>query len=471
MEIVLITALVFVVYAKTINYSVIVDDIKWYDYIKNGGATVTKWTDWFTVVRQRLYGGATFGINTAIDHTFTVALFALACSLIYVAFGSNQISLCAALLFAVNAMNNQVSIWLNGRRYLINIILVLSMLCLGSWGLPFYFLTPMFQVTAVFSPILLFNQSPLFLLAIPVVLLLGYRQIKTKIDLRLKTIPDQDRREFSPERLIIIVKYYGHYFFKMIFPGTCLMVYQRLSRWGITQEGNEDAYSFNRDFYQGILAIVLSVLLVVILPNEYKAMAIFMSIATLQWCAIIPVTQDLADRYASLPNVFMMFFVSYIAHTYLANPGALLALIGGYYLAELYKVTPMYRDMKAYWSHQRFYNPSTVVPRRFEINWYMKRGDLMKAWMITREGLELNDKDFHFLVQAAVCHRGIGDFGLARKFAEKASRNYYLYEKATQEPQLTAFLKTLEPITKPAGSTSPDRMKKRAERMDRMATV
>lgn len=448
-NILIIIVMCLIIYFRSIKHSYVVDDISTYkrrlddpvkfsfkNRLKGGVPGVIRF------IKERLYGGCTFGLNIEYDNVFRIALFTTACVLIYTCLGSNAVSFWAAVLFAVNPINNQIALWANARRYLINIILVLLMVKFAPCGILFYFLTPLFQMTAIFSPVLL--GDPLYLLAIPLVVVIGFKEIRSKIKSRYKIIRDSDRVKHNPRRLIITVKQFGHYFFKMIFPGNCSMTYDRLYYWGITKDGNKDAYSLNLDFARGILAFIFAAVLYCTLPGIYKSYLLFVVLGTVQWCAIIPVTQDLADRYCNLPNVFMMLIVSYLAHTYLGvyAPGILLA-IAVYYVCYLNVVFRMYRNIGSYWEYHRYHYPKLPAPRKYEINTMIASGDYMGAWYLVREGLRHSPREFILLQQAAVCHKAIGEFDKAREFAKLASENYYIDQEPVQAPLMQRFLDSL----------------------------
>jgi len=450
MEILGIIILSFIVYYRTFFYSIVVDDISTCKRIIDNPEKFSlksrlkygKIPGIVRYVKERLYGFGTFGVEITREHIFTTFLFTLASVLIYLCLGKNNISLWAAILFLLNPINNQISIWINGKRYLINVILVLLMIKFAPLGILLYFLTPLFQMTAVFSPILLGN--PWYLLAIPAMILIGHREIRAKIRQRYRIIKDSDRTEYHPRRLIITVKQFGHYFFKMIAPGRCAMTYDRLYYWGITKEGNKDAYAINIDFARGILAFIVVGVLYCALPGIYKSYLLFVVLGTIQWCAVIPVTQDLADRYCNLPNVFMMLIVSYLAQTYLgAYAVTVLLTLAVYYLCYLMIVMRMYRNIGSYWEYHRFYYPQLPAPRKYEINMLINNRDYMGAWYLVREGLRHSPREFILLQQAAVCHKAIGEIGKARDYANLAMENYYIGQKETQEPLMKKFLDSL----------------------------
>lgn len=452
-------AFTLIVHFKNLRNSIILDDIPWFEKRKkNGLVKVTDLTSLINRIHSHLYGGATFGLNITLEHAFTLALNSLTACLIYVALGSNTVSFWASLLWIANPINNQLTMWLNGRRYLINVILVMLMMIL-PFGILLYPLTGLFQVTAFFSPILLGGWS---LLAIPLLLTVCYKELREKVQTRFSLLHDDDRRKFTAKRLIIVVKDYGHYFFKMLMPGICAFTYPMHHYWGITEKGNKDAYSFNQDFARGIIALLLSVSALFIFKGSMACFWAFLCLSTLQWCAIIPVTQDLADRYASLPNVFMMFFVSYLVNTYCgvyALP--ILASLITYYICMLIEARKPYKGMIEYWEHARYHFPQIPAPRKYEIDHYM-RTDVNKAWVLCKDGLQNNNNEFVYLKQAAVCFKIIGDFPTAKVFAEEAMKNYYVGQQIIFEPQLKMFIDSLKP---PSGTIigKPSRQVKRAE--------
>lgn len=465
-QILIIIAFTLIVYFRTLRYEIILDDIPWLSHRKKNdirkdirSCGKTGIVAWFDEIVDRLYGVGTFGLNIEIEHLFSIVLNCITGALIYLSFGSSSISFWAAILWVSHPLNNQLTVWLNGRRFIINVILVLVMLLSYPFGMILYPLTLAFQVSAVFIPIVFIGKYPWILLAVPVLLAFGLKKIRAKLYNRFILVHDSDRKKFTFKRFYIIVKDYGHYFFKMLNPRTCAFTYPMRYYWGITEKGNKEAYSFNYDFWKGFLALSVTGLGFLIFKGSMAHLWLFMAISTLQWCAIIPATQDLADRYASLPNVFMMFFLSYVVNTYF-GVYALPVMIGivTYYTAMLLQVMKQYEDMYSYWDYARFHFPDLPAPLKYEIGHYLKT-DVNKAWMLAKDGLRRNPNEYTLLQQAAVCHKIIGDLTAARVFAEEARKNFYIGQKHIEEPKIQAFLNGLiQPIV-----TGPSRQVRRAE--------
>lgn len=421
MEIILIILFNIIIYWRSLSFGLVIDDVRRYELIKAGLFNNRKW---FRFVQLRLYGSGTFGTNTRIDHAFTVFLHTTICVLIYLAFGSNQISFFAATLYACNPSNNQTSIWMNGRRYAINVILMLLILWLGVWVAPLYFLMPIFQINAIFTPILLGWQ---YALVIPAFFLLYNQHIIKWFKNRYMEIPQGELRAYHPRRIIPIIKTYGFYFFKMLFPGTNLFFYPMLYFWGVSKEGNEEAYRLNWHFSRGMLALILTATAILLLKDQYRIYAIMLFLSTFQWSNVLTATQITCDRYMSLPNVFMMFLVSYGLAEY-AGPWGLpiIGLLIGYYLSNLFHVMGMYKDLDDFYDYNIFHNPKGISAHTFKASALLSATDHLAAWEIVRHGLHHNPKDFKMLYLAAVCCKHLREEKLSKEFIFRAEQNFYL---------------------------------------------
>lgn len=446
LAITVIVALNVLVYWRTFFYGLIIDDIRWHQFIRTGGFDCTFLQNPIKFIRQRLYGGGTFGLiikkkvidgkevdflDFKIDHIFQTSLHTVICTLIYFAFGANLISFCAAILYAINPANTQTSIWLNGRRYAVNIILVLLMLVSKPVGFLLYFLTPMFQVTAIFAPILYASISPWFLVFIPIVALVGLKEINEKIQLRYSAVATKDHKRFTPQRLIVIVKSFGFNFFHAIFPGLAKMHYPSLYWWGRTKDGNKDAYAFNIEFFKGVLALVLIGAGCAYFKGNLLVFWVFMFVSALQWCCIIPAVQYNADRYMGLPNVFLMFFISHLSFKFAGQYGFVLPLcLGLYYLVNLFQSMRQYRSMADFFDYHIFHNPELPNTRMEEVKALLSQNDLlanMRAMTLVREGLTRHRvADYNTLRFAAEVTRIFGNFDEAVTLSKMALENHYV---------------------------------------------
>ena len=439
-SILIIIAFNLIIFFRTLRFSICVDDVRHYARIQNGKfdlkPTLKTLPAW---IQARLYGGGTLGRarpgeapDAHLDHLLTICLHTTASVLVYLAFHSFW----AAILYSCNPTNMQTSVWLNGRRYLINVILVMLMVIFPIAGIPLYMATGLFHYTAIFAPVLFLGWWSVPVAGLFYLLFRG--RIDSVVKSRLANIPTPEWKTFTPKRLIVSIKIYGFHFFKMLFPGITLMNYPTLFMWGNTKEGNKDAYAFNFDFYLGILALLVSVLGVGILPPAYRLWAVFMALAIAQWCAIIPANQLLADRYTSTAMPFMMFFVAYFL------PWQACLALAGFYVARLWSGMEMFCDVFHFWKYQLFYAPHITTPRKEIIIYLIHSGDYMKAWHYCREGLEYTPTDFSLLHRAAICAKAAGIRKQALEYVMKAEQNFYIGQEESQKAWCDEFKRQMK---------------------------
>jgi len=483
MKILAIVLFTIIVYLRTIKFTLIVDDIKGYDGIQKQKPFA--WDKEKSILLnlrslkgyfiRRCYGGATLGgHNIPLDHGLSILLHTMVCVLIYMVFGYSTISFLASLLYACNPVNHQTSMWLNGRRYTINIIIVLLMMLYSPWGLilyPWTFVNS--QVACILSPMLVKGIHPIFWAVIPIFLALNYKRIKSKVDARMKKILCDQQRIYKPSRLIIIAKSYGFYFFNMLAPNRVMVNYSNLFWWGVAEPKNSECYKLNLEFWKGILAVAVSIAGVVYFQGYNRIMMIFMIGAILQWSAVFSAVQVNADRYISLPNVFMMYFMAYFVSM---MPFASYIFVGiiVYYLTQLYHVMDCYVSIDWYHRYHMYNAPDITKPRFNRIEFYFKQNRFLTAWYLIEEGLQYNPNDFHLLFQASVALAHIGNFEQSLNFCEKAQKNYYMGQEAIQGKVATDMENTLvnmiadrkgvpmnQPMKQKHGSPSQKKKKKR----------
>lgn len=374
MEILIIILFNALLYYKTIWFLIIVDDVRHYKWLKenNGFNPVSNLPLWrrpIAWIQQRLYGAGLFGWRTykkdgkekvdyRWDHLAVLVLHTINCILIYLAFGKNIVSWSAAMLYACNPANTQTSIWLNGRRYAVCVFLTLLMILampyawLG-WGLPFYLFTPIFQLTAVFAPVMYGLKAVWIWLLAPIIIYLMRNRIVEFWKLRTSAVFSPDHLEFTPKRLIVCIKSFGFYVWHMIFPGHVRMTYDSLYWWGRTEVGNKEAYAFNWDFWKGVLCFV-GMCAVGYFVQE-KWMWLFMMLAIAQWCCVIVCIQYNTDRYASIPIVFMMYFLCQLSYQYVGWWSLLMLAV--YYVVNLQHSMRQYKSMQDFMDYHAYHDP------------------------------------------------------------------------------------------------------------------
>lgn len=451
MNILIIVAFVLIVFFRSLKFKLITDDVRWYASKKNGWSSTIKDYKWkiHQFVADRLYGGCTFlnikiskdpkecfNLNVEIDRAFTIFLHTLICVLLYVATGS----LWGSILYACNPMNNQTSMWLNGRRYAINIILVLTSLIAfqhGLWylSLPLWTYTVSFHMTGIFAPIIWGKWW--VLVAVLPFLWFARAKIMGQVLARLNSVYSKELLVFYPRRLIVVVKSYGFYLFQCLFPSRTLMYYSDLHFWGVSSEGNTDAYSYNGDFFKGIAALLISAMAYFLVPAHSKAMVAFAAISLLQWCNIIYAVQTLADRYANMALPFIMVvWAMLLQHIY----PPLLYGCAAYYLMSLSVTMRMYPIIWDFYAYHIWRCPESIPARIAYANFYVNTQKFVNAWPIVEEGLKYHPNDFLLLYQAAQCWKGIGNRNEAKKYLFRAKENFYEGQEKIQNQAVVDFI-------------------------------
>lgn len=438
-QILFIIVVNLILYFPALRFDLAADDAHHWIDIKNGQnkrAFEAMVKDRFRIksilywLNKVLYGCGTFGTDwkyaKEFDHLITTILHALACVMIFLGLGHNEISFFTALLYAVNPANTQTSIWLNGRRYLVNIILVMAMLMAGPIGMLLYPLTMVFQINAVFAPILIGWG---YAWTIPMLLFVFRKKVIGFYQERLKKIKSDEMRTFRPRRLIVVLKTYGFYLSQAIFPRTILMSYPLLDSegWGSMPEGNKKAYALDKWFWLGVGWLVLSIVGMALLRGEELRFGVFAFISVLAWCNWICATQVLADRYINMANPFIMYFVAKISFM-LPSPWSycVLAVLMGWYARGVWQTFGMYPDLEIYYEYNNFHYRTNRVIRRHRANWLCMRGDWIGAWEHIKTGLMYHPTDFALLHLAGVCMHNMYNFEAAEHYFELAEKNYYL---------------------------------------------
>lgn len=443
-ESIIIVALVIIFYAETINYLLVVDDITQYHLLRNGQVCKLKVAGFVRWIKYKLYGfGGIFGVdNTSektqrrsikLDHAVTITIHSIISILIYFALGKNNISFCAALLYSIHPINHQTSIWANGRRYAINILLVLIMLILPKpLGLLAWICTPFLHLTAVFAPLLMGWK---YAVAIPVAGAIAWHWQYKDYKMRLATQKTQEMLKYSLKRIVPSVKLYGFYLLRSVWPGRVMLVYPHLYFWGLNDKGTKDAHSLNLDFYKGVSAITITVIVLYFLHGQERLYFTFAVLSIVQWCGFVSVTQHSCDRYTSCATPFMMYLTCFIAFNYLgiyALPAVVFLL--GVYISELSIVKKMYRSIIEFHEHHNFFYRENIISRQAMIHGMMAERQPLKAWYEVQEALKHQPGDMRINLLASEICLCMLDKPRAQYHLDQAIANVYDGQQQSQQP-------------------------------------
>jgi hypothetical protein len=432
-QILSIILLNLIVYFPTIWLGDVMDDHQGRDKHRNQKG----YRNWKTI----LYGAGTF-FDTRLDHAFTLVLWINFNILAYFALGANDVAFAAAMLISVHPLNNQLSIWLNGRRYLIAAILLMgTIICFNhhiyTLALGLYLLTGLFQITVILAPIIFLIKYPWAILALAALVALVWKKIVEKYTIRIEAIPCVDLKKWQPRRPIVIVKLFGFYVGKMLNPSRVQTVYSFLQMFGRTKEGNDDAYKINGDFYKGICVAIGIGALFFLCPMVMWPYIVFMVLALVQWCAIVPVLQLVADRYAAISNIFMSFFIAYLAIHYLPYAPLFLAGLVGYYACSTIKLFPMYKDMNAWYDYHINDDVGNLAVVNLKVGLLLAERRIWQVQALLEKALWKNPNDYALNFCGYIVNMIIGAIPLAKNHLEVCKKNIYLGEESVRQGELS----------------------------------
>jgi len=436
---------VFLVYWRTIYNYYVVDDFSVY---KMGGDRPKSWLKrFYDNLRCRIYHDddpKKPGLNR-IAHLQTIAIHSLVCVMIFLSFGkvfNNYIvSYLAALLFAFNPNNHEVSIWLSGKAYGYT-----SAYVLFAWMFPlfapfvyFFAFLPSFYFNAIFSP-LMFLILPgwwklLALLFIYIFAIKAKWIFNPKRNTKLAAYVDKDTDDiqneaavcFNPKNIIRAIKFYGYYFTNGILANNLAFYQSYMSEYVTDKKGIEESNKPDRYFWVGV--VVLYILITNLISNYNPAVfgLLWFTINIAPVCNFINLGQQhITSRYAYLPNIGLAFMLAnmFIGYTELSLrfiAGLLLAggLIGWYLRALKYSMLAYLND---FW-HNHFeitFEPKYSYSWLLHGNMFFARGQFNTALQDYFEASLQYKDNFKVLFNISSTYIALGRIKDAIAYVEKA---------------------------------------------------
>jgi hypothetical protein len=339
--------------------------------------------------------------------------------LIYLAFGQNEVSFIAAILFAINPVNNQVSIWLSGRTYSIATMLLLTGI-LFKPALPFLFAVALYRCVAILpAPIVLFF-TPYWMFALPLPFigyLLRNRYLGT-IAMRWATVPD-DMKKITPMKSIIALKTLGYYLMHSLFPMNLGMCHTYMHNMGMSPEETKPCYKIDKFFFVG-LAFILALITALILGYKDNVFGlIWYLVFIFPWLNIILLNHPISERYTYMANIGLMLFVASMIVAYPVLVGILI----GWYGIRLWTFMPAYKDCLHFWqSNVDNFPEGTLGYNQLGIE-KSEQGKTGSAFDIWQAGLNLRPNDFRLNYNIANMLSNVGRFEGIKEYIVKAEQN------------------------------------------------
>lgn len=330
-QIITIIALNMLVYAKTLNYKYVSDDLSTF---KNPPKWKNKWHKWF------LWVLGSYKWKEKYDYLLTLIIHTLVCIFIYLAFGANHLSFIASLLFSVNPANNQGSIWISGRGYVLATLLLL----IAYYSLflaPFALMAVGYFNVGYLAPLVFLASKKAYILAImPIAWWFWWKSFKNAVVLKIAHETVIEDRKFHPRKFILAIKTVGFYMTLAVIPFKITFYHSFLQSCAGNIIMRKRAYKLDKFFYIGLTAILGWIYLSITNWSlaTYGMFWYFITIAP--FSNFRRLNQEIAERYIYMANVGLTIAVAYFIHT---NP-ILVAVFLSVYISRLFTTMRMYTD-------------------------------------------------------------------------------------------------------------------------------
>lgn len=429
--------IVFIYFFRSLYGGYSVDD-NWFEnnlkWFRDGGHKDTKLKDKLHII----FFAAGYFKTAFKDHLFTMSLFMLLSCLVYKVSGS----MLATIFYILCPVNNQIAIWMNGRRYLVSAICALASMVFPPMFFMLYPFAVWLHVSSVPLPLMMALKGHWVYLIIGIAFffLFGYKRIKERFISRKSEFSEGNEiQALKPRKVIILIKRLGFYFFHTILPNKPRMFHEHQYYYGRYEAENKRAYSLDFDFWKGAV-VVLYVSWEIIFNQNFWA---FWWLAfILPWCGIAQVTMNVADRYCSLAGVGLIsLFTQRIS--LLPSPFAE-SIIVGVLVFYVVRYEPLFRAYSSidnfYWYHIAI-QPDGVEARICLSKKYLEKRDPFSAFALVKEGLRYRPRDFKLLLQQATVMFAMGHREQGVKILEISKKYVPLGEEKIAEDEIDKIIK------------------------------
>jgi hypothetical protein len=361
---------------------------------------------------------------------------------IYFAFGKNQVSFIAALLYSTNPVNNQGTIWPGGRGYALSILSLLL-----SISIPFlspallYFCS--WYPAGFFAPLSLIGSTHWMLLGwIPLIWILQRKKYSTAIKQKDSNESFTEDKIIHPRKLILAIKTFGFYLTLCLIPFRITFYHNFLQ--SCAGSLKHKAYTFCRYFWIGAISITLMIVCAIMVPCWNPLIwSLFAFLFTiLPFCNFRRANQEIAERFAALPNVFLMYGLAQVIAPYSVIVTSFLI----FYMTRTFYTLSMYKD-------EYFITELAVIedPHAWWA-WHcraMKRWDTqsyMEALILWTMAKLISPKEFKVLMNLASCLRLLKNDKEADHFLKLAEENIVAGQEKEAMEFITAHRKGKLPI-------------------------
>lgn len=382
-------------------------------------------------LKDVLIGSRHFNKKSA--HIITLSVHTINCILIYLAFGGDMVGFMAALLFCICPANNQGSVWISGRGYALGAMAVLLMWLIKPLMPVIYcFISP--SMNFIFAPLLFLFAGKwfyiIFVLLLPAYFLLpqifkkGIMNRMPNIDLRAN---DEMKTIYLPEKLIIAVKTFGYYFRFCLWPRKLGMYHEFNYYFGLSHKDIRAGYTLDKDFWIGIIILWLILTNCIFNWSPMCLGLVWFLIFIAQWCNLVTYQQFIAERYAYLANIGLMYALAYWINGLppICNEVAFTVFFV-YYVVKFTDYLPAYKNNDTFLNYSTHNFPGNCYAWLMKGIECIKKGDIGGAIHYYDIALKVRPDDCRANYFYGVVMSLIGRYDDALKYLDLAEKNLYI---------------------------------------------
>ena len=357
--------------------------------------------------------------NRKIDHGLNLAVHTLTSVFMYLALGSNNISLMAALLFSVNPLNLQSSVWISGRNYSWCALFLMT-------GLYLPYTAFLFLVGSIWNPVMFFapmafigSNMPYLALVLPVLWFVNRKRLFSELKTRRGHEAIAFDRKLSIQKLIVATKIYGYYFTLCLIPFK-LTWYDNFMQSG-AGGGNDlerkKALRLNWPFWVG-LGLLIFMLYSLTNWTSVSWGIFWYSVCIGPYLNLYRANQEIATRYCYIPLIGLMYALAHFL-----SPVMFAFILGAYLTRTLAFYTRAYRD--DYWlieasvveENQAWYAWHIRAHKRWNQQSYR---EALNMWVMAKM---ISPKEFKILFNIAVVLKVLKKHEESEQFMKQAEEN------------------------------------------------
>jgi hypothetical protein len=275
-----------------------------------------------------------------MDHFLTTIFHTLTCVFIYTGFGANDVSFWASMLFAFNPANNQGSVWISGRSYVLPALgMTLALTFPALAFLPLLGAT-YFNAGFLAPVVLVASQAPWVVLFVPLCWAFHFKRFKLNVGRKVKKEMFTEDRRIHWRKLVLFTKTFGFYLTHSLIPIKTAFYHSFLQ--SAAGCGKQKAQTMkDRFFWIGLIGLLFMGLhLFYTNWNTASFGLIWFCVGILPFLNLVRIHQEIGERYMYLPNVGLMIFLSYHLMPYPTIRAVLLAV----YATKLWFHMDAYQD-------------------------------------------------------------------------------------------------------------------------------